>query len=100
MPSLSLTHAHSLGKDEALTRLKNFLARVKERHQDKLGNLEETWTDNQLQCSFSAMGFKVKGDVVVEDDQVRVNGQLPMAAMMFKGKIEQTMREELGRLLA
>ena len=100
MPSLSLTHSHSLGKQEALDRLQRFLARVKERHQDKVSNLQETWNDNQMTYSFSAYGFSVKGDMVVEDDQVKVNGQLPIAAMMFKGKIEQTIKDELNRVLA
>ncbi len=53
-----------------------------------------------MDYSFSTYGFNIKGDIDVEPDQVKVNGNLPFAAMMFKGKIEQTVREELEKLLA
>jgi hypothetical protein len=38
--------------------------------------------------------------VTVEPNEVKLHGVLPFAAMMFKGKIEQTVREELEKLLA
>jgi hypothetical protein len=100
MPSLSLTVPHGLGQAEALTRLQGFLEKLKQRHQDKVSNLEEQWQDNRLDYSFSTYGFNIKGDLTVEPDKVQVNGALPFAAMMFKGKIEQTIRDELTRLLS
>jgi hypothetical protein len=100
MPTVTITTPHSLGAEEAATRLKNFFAKLKERHADKVNNLEEAWSDNKLDYSFSTYGFNIKGDVAIEPDQVKVNGNLPFAAMMFKGKIEQTVREELEKLLA
>ena len=36
----------------------------------------------------------------VEDERVVVNGDLPFAAMMFKGKIEQALREQMTKVLA
>ena len=99
MPSLSISAPHALGQEEATTRLKNFFAKLKERHQDKMSNLEEQWDDNRLAYAFSTYGFNIKGDVTVEPNEIKVNGQLPFAAMMFKGKIEQTVREELEKLL-
>jgi hypothetical protein len=100
MPSLTITAPHSLGTEEATTRLKNFFQKLKERHQDKMSNLEEQWNDNRLEYAFSTYGFNIKGDVQVEPNEVKVNGALPFAAMMFKGKIEQTVKEELEKLLA
>ena len=100
MPSLTITAPHSLGTEEATSRLKAFFTKLKERHGDKLSNLEESWSDNNLAYSFSTYGFNIKGDVAVEPNEVKVNGVLPFAAMMFKGKIEQSVREELEKLLA
>jgi hypothetical protein len=100
MPSLTITVPHSLGADEATTRLKNFFQKMKERHGDKVSNLEEAWDGNRLNYAFSTYGFHIKGDVSVEPNEVKMNGALPFAAMMFKGKIEQTVREELDKLLA
>jgi hypothetical protein len=100
MPSLSLSMPHSLGQEEALKRLKAAIEKAKARNQGKVTNLKEDWNDNRLDYSFTTFSFNIKGEVTVEPDQVKLNGSLPFAAMMFKGKIEQTVREELGKLLA
>ncbi len=99
MPSLSISTPHALGAEEAASRLKTFFEKLKERHSDKISNLEESWDGNHLNYAFSTYGFHIKGDVDVEPSEVKVNGVLPFAAMMFKGKIEQTVREELEKLL-
>jgi hypothetical protein len=100
MPSLNITMPHGLSAEEATNRLKTFFEKLKSRHQDKVSNLEEQWTGNKLDYSFSTYGFNIKGDLTVEPSEVKISGALPFAAMMFKGKIEQTVREELEKLLA
>jgi len=100
MPSLVITVPHSLGAEEATTRLKTFFEKLKQQHQDKMSNLEEQWEGNRLNYAFSTFGFNIKGDLNIEPGEVRVNGSLPFAAMMFKGKIEQSVREELEKVLA
>ncbi|MEX0978064.1 MAG: polyhydroxyalkanoic acid system family protein, partial [Pirellulales bacterium] len=94
-----ITVPHSLSAEEALTRLKTFFEKLKAQHQDKMSNLEEQWDGNKLAYAFSTFGFNIKGDLNVEPGEVKVNGSLPFAAMMFKGKIEQSVREELQRVL-
>jgi hypothetical protein len=100
MPSMSLSMPHSLGQDEALRRLKAAIEKAKSRNEGKVNNLKEDWNGNRLDYSFSTFGFNIKGDVAVEPNEVKLNGSLPFAAMMFKGKIEQTVRDELGKILA
>ncbi|MEX0679100.1 MAG: polyhydroxyalkanoic acid system family protein, partial [Pirellulales bacterium] len=100
MPSLTITVPHSLGAEEATTRLKTFFEKLKQQHQDKMSNLEEQWEGNRLDYAFSTFGFNIKGDLNIEPGEVRVNGSLPFAAMMFKGKIEQSVRDELEKVLA
>ncbi len=100
MPSLAMSIPNPLGQQQAAERLKSFLGRLKERHQDKVSNLEETWPDDHhLNYSFTTYGFNIKGDLAIEPDAVKMNASLPFAAMMFKGKIEQAIRDELTRLL-
>jgi putative polyhydroxyalkanoic acid system protein len=99
MPSISISTPHSLGTEEAVERLKKFFEKLKARHGDKVSNLEQEWQDNRLAYSFSTYGFNIKGDMTVEPNEVKINGALPFAAMMFKGKIEQSVREELEKLL-
>jgi putative polyhydroxyalkanoate system protein len=99
MPSLAINVPHTLGAAEATARLKTFFDKLKSRHQDKMSNLEERWDGNRLDYAFSTFGFNIKGDLQIEENEVKVNGSLPFAAMMFKGKIEQSVREELEKAL-
>jgi hypothetical protein len=46
------------------------------------------------------MGFDVSGKVDVEDHEVNMDGQIPFAALAFKGKIESVLREKMTELLA
>ena len=100
MPSLSMTIPHALGQDEALTRMKQESKAALEAFGDQVKDLKEDWTDNRVDFSFSAMSFSVQGDMQVNSDCIALNAKLPMAAFMFKGMIEQRLRERLGEVLA
>ena len=100
MPSLTISTPHTLTAEEATNRLKSLFDKVKEKHGDKVNNLEEKWDGNRLDFSFSTYGFNIKGDLTVEPNEVKINGSLPFAAMMIKGQIEQGVRTELEKALA
>ena len=99
MPKLTVAVPHSLSQEEVTSRLKGFLERVRGRYEDQVSDLQEQWGENSGTFSFKTYGFNVKGNVDVEPSQVKVEGDLPFAAMMFKGKVEQAIRENLTRLL-
>ncbi len=44
--------------------------------------------------------MNVSGTLVVEEAAVKLDAQLPLAAVIFRGMIEQQIREELQRVLA
>lgn len=100
MPSVQLTIPHKLGQEEALARLKTLLAKVKSRYQNQVSDLEESWNENVVQFSFKTYGFNVSGSMTVDPADVRFDAKVPMAAMMFKGKIEQTLRDEITKVLS
>jgi hypothetical protein len=96
MPRLSLQVPHTLGRDEATRRIKEQLPKA----QGKVEELEEEWQDHTLKFRFKAMGFKVGGTLAVEEAAAKVDVDLPLAAMLVKGRIEKQVREELGAILA
>jgi hypothetical protein len=100
MPRLKISVAHSLDRQTAVERLKGFLDQVKAQYQDRLSNLEEEWDEFNGRFKFSAMGFSSEGTISVEEDEVRVDGKLPLAAMIIKGQIEETIRGHLEKVLA
>jgi len=99
MPSVSMTVPHAMGQEQATERLKGFLDLVKDRYQDKVSDLTQSWQDNKLTFGFSTFGFKISGDMNVEPTEVKLNATIPFAAMIFKGQIEQALRGELTKVL-
>lgn len=99
MPSLSVQVPHQLPVAEAVTRLQNFLEEVRRDHADRVSNVQGEWQAEKLKFGFTAMGMQINGDLVVGDSDVRVSGNLPFAASLFRGTIESTIRGELEKLL-
>jgi hypothetical protein len=100
MPKSTVSVNHSLGQERAIELLKRFLPRIRDKFQGQVSDLEESWTDNVLNFSFKTFGFKIEGKMDVAEDSVKLEQNLPLAAMMFKGKVEEAIRTELGKLLA
>jgi len=100
MPKSTVTVPHTLGRAEALNRVKGLLTQAKEQHGDRISDLQENWTGSGGTFSFKAMNFKISGSLDVSDTDVEINGEYPWAAKPFQGTIEATLRERAERLLA
>lgn len=100
MPKLSVSVPHTLSQEEATRRLQGHFQEAFQKFQDHVQDYEEQWEGNRLQFRFTTFGFGIQGNVNSDPSEVRVNADLPLAAMMFKGMIEQQIREELSRALA
>jgi hypothetical protein len=100
MSSFHTQVKHALGKEKATERLKTFLEQVAERYRDQVTHLDGGWNDNQLTFQLTTYGFNIAGSVTVEEEVVRLEGNLPLAALPFRGKIEQSIASELERELS
>lgn len=100
MPSLKMETPHTLGKQEAARRLKEKFSVVRGAFQSHVSDVVEAWDGDEFRFGFKALGMQVAGTVVVGECDVKVNADLPLAALMFKGAIEKQIRDELGELLA
>lgn len=100
MPKSTVSVNHSLGQEKATELLKQFLPKLREKFQGQVSDLEEAWNGNTLNFSFKTFGFKINGKMNVAEDNVKLEQDLPLAAMMFKGKVEEAIRTEMGKLLA
>ena len=81
-------------------RLKKLLDQVREQYSDFVTQLEGNWNDNVLTFSLKTYGFKIDGTLTVEDQLAQLHGNLPFAALAFRGKIEQSITGELHRELS
>ena len=100
MPALSLVVPHSLGQEEATTRLKEGFGDIRQTYQQHVSDLQESWDGSVLTYSFKTFGFTIKGTVAVEPSEVKLEAGLPLAAMMFKGTIEKQILDQMNKLLA
>jgi hypothetical protein len=97
MPNFNMEVPHALGRGAAVDRLQQFIDKVRTR--SDVSDLTETWTDNVLNFSFKTFGLTVEGTATVEDDHVRMDGKLPLAAAPFRGRIEGSIHDELQKIL-
>lgn len=103
MPKFAFAVPHDKTRDEVKTALKSYMDKSREFYASQLSDIKDDWskweTNDAFTFSFSTFGFAISGTLTVEDKQVRVDGDYPIAAMMFKGKIEESFRKMVDRAL-
>lgn len=88
---------HSLGREEAMRRIKTGLARATS--QLPILQLdEERWEDSRMDFRVRALGQAAHGQVDVADDHVKLEITLPFLLQRFAEMAQAAIRER-GRLL-
>ena len=100
MPAYQVQVSHGLGAAAARARLESFLEQVRRDYAAQLSEMNGAWTADCLSFEFRAAGMPMSGTLLVQETHVHVSGQLPLAAAFFRGRIEQTIRDELRKLLS
>jgi hypothetical protein len=88
---------HSLGRDEAMRRLKTGLSRAAA-SVPVLSVDEERWDDNRMSFRVRALGQVAAGHLDVEDNHVRLEVTLPWLLQRF-AKAAQAAIQKRGQLL-
>ncbi len=99
MPKMKIVVPHDLPPEVALARIKGLLGDLKAQHAGQFSELQESWRDNRGDFAAKVMGFNLAGRVEVRPREVEVGGELPFAALPFKGRVEGMVRERLQHLL-
>jgi putative polyhydroxyalkanoate system protein len=100
MPKFGVRVPHELTQEEAHSRLERFAESLQQKFQDQVGDLQQSWEGDTLQFQFKSYGIPIKGGITVNENDLNLDGELPFSAMMFRGKIESAIREQLERLVA
>ena len=100
MANMDVTIPHQLSKEDALKRIQNLMAETKNEYGDKITNLKENWEGDSGSFSFSAMGFNVSGELLVNESEVEFKGTVPVALSFFKSSIEKIVRDKAEGLLS
>src|SRR4029079_10090897 len=99
MPKFGVKVPHTLTKAEARSRLERFVEMIEQKYADKVSDLQQSWDGDTLKFHFKTYGIPLDGGISVRDSDLYMTGDLPVAAMMFKGKIESDIRESLERIV-
>jgi putative polyhydroxyalkanoate system protein len=100
MPKFGVTVPHQLTKDDARSRLERFVEVLQTKFEGKVSDLNQSWEGDTLKFSFKTFGIQLTGGITVYDNELKLDGDLPFAAMMFRGKIESDIKEQLERIVA
>ena len=100
MPSLDFSIPHKLTQEEALKRIKHLLSDAKRDHSDKIDKLEEHWEGNKGTFSFSAKGYDISGELIVQPDSIEIHSKVPFALTLFKGMITGMITNKATELLS
>lgn len=100
MPKFNVAVDHELQRDDVIERLKLFAIEAKAQASTIVTEVEEVWdSDGNLQFSFKAMGISVSGQVVACSESITVKGNLPFAALPFRGAIESQIRDRIQQAI-
>lgn len=104
MPKFNFAVPHTVGLEKAKKDLRAYLEKMREYASDKVNDMQEDWskwdTDHVVNFSLKTFGMAIKGAMTVQADKVAVDGEIPFAAMMFKGKIEEGFRDTVRKALS
>jgi len=95
---LVVTIPHRLGKQEAARRLRSGLDAARTRYNHVLQVQEETWVGDSLTLRVNALGQRANGVIVVAEDHLRLEVQLPWLLARLGETIKGVVRRE-GTLL-
>lgn len=98
MPKITKVIEHNLGVAKAIEKTTPAIDEVIESFNgtDVNVNLDE---NNVLQFNFKSMGFKITGTATVTESNISVVVELPLAAMMFKGRAEKAIEKSINKAL-
>lgn len=101
MPKFEVAVDHCVNRDEAVQRLRNFSQQVLANAPIEVTEIEERWDEQgNLEFAFRALGMRINGSVVTCSAFVRVVGQLPFAAVPFRGQIEKQIESQVRQALS
>lgn len=91
---------HTLGRSEAVRRIREAIDVIMQSYGAKADDVETTWIGDTLDFVVKAKGLKGKGSIEVSEDLVDVKGKLPMIALPFEPRIRTEVESRLRQILS
>jgi len=85
MSEIRLKHRTKLPVNEIKKRTDGFVKEIFERF--RIENAHTKWEENTLSFSFKTKGMRITGELVIENQLIKVRADLPLRACLFQNKI-------------
>lgn len=95
MPQIEVAVNHCLTPQEVVKRINTDLDEFRLRFANVISEFDILWDGNTAEFTLTALGFSGSGTLEVREADVRVSGELPWKAILFRGRIEELIRERL-----
>lgn len=89
---------HHTTKANARTIIEQKVAALLNQFGGKVDDLQQQWTGDTLDFKGKARGFKVEGTVEVTDQEIILDGKLPLMALPFEPRIREAVKREAENL--
>ena len=96
---MKISLPHGTTKERALEVLKDHSSKLLAKFGSEVSDLQEEWRENELTFSFKARGLTISGTLIVGEERVELEANLPLLARLLERQIRdravQVMREIL-----
>ena len=96
---MRISRRHKSTKKALKDLVEGLIPTVMERFGESVTNAKHAWRGDDMEFSFRARGFNIKGTLHVTDAQVNLDLRLPFAAKLFESKIKPAVERELDKVL-
>jgi putative polyhydroxyalkanoate system protein len=97
---MRVTVPHNTDKATARHKVDARLQQLLNQYGTYLNDVDQRWEGDRLVFSGSARGFKANGTLEVTDNDVIIDGKLPLIARPFESRIKSTIEREAAAMFA
>lgn len=91
---------HNTDKETARKKINERIAGLFSQYGHYLSESEHKWDGDRLVFAGSAKGFKINGSVEVTDNEVIIDGKLPLMARPFEPRVKSAIEKETSSMFA
>jgi len=99
VPNLTLSVPHNLTRAEVKRRIQEHITSAQQQHGQMIGTVEQRWIGDRLDFAVVAVGQRISGWAIIEDNVVRVEIELPWMLSLLAGAVRQQIEHQGRQLL-
>ncbi|OGJ11882.1 hypothetical protein A3K62_02810 [Candidatus Pacearchaeota archaeon RBG_16_35_8] len=98
---MKVEHRYNGKKEAAYEKLSTVLIDLQKQYRNEIGNVYTSWNSSKdiMGFSFDIRGFTLRGNMILQNGLVIIDGKVPFLARPFQGKAEKRIKAKLEEIL-